>query len=635
MYLQNIKLWNFRKFGTDGNFDLSKPNLNLDFTKGLNVLIGENDSGKTAIIDAIKLSLKTHASEWIKPERDDFFEGSEKFRIELLFKEISIEEAKHFTEWLSWEGDCENAEPILMVYFEASQINGKILTYDLKAGVPEDGYVLNLDAKDFLKVTYLKPLRDAKSELIPKKASRLSQIFEKHEAFKGKDTEHILIDIFQNFNKSIALYFKGLDGDETTELDDLKGKELKDEIDKYLKSFYDNSKETDIKVTEAKLRSILEKLELLIKDERNVGLGTLNRLFMSSELVHLNKKNWDGIRLGLVEELEAHLHPQAQMQIIESLQQYTDIQLILSTHSPNLASKVKLENLIICNGAYAFPMGEKYTKLKKSDYPFLERFLDVTKSNLFFAKGLVFVEGASEEIIIPALADKLFELDELNTNLTSASVSVIPIGNTAFLRYSKIFLRSKRPLMEIPISIVNDLDLRPTSYAVKYDIPEDKKRVNKIITEYNLADFVGQKKANLESQSIRTFISNFWTLEYCIALHPVLRKILFKSIVQCVEELRADNYKGDNSSKKGIKPISELNYETKWDDFILNKDHEHIAFDIMYDYIIDNKKISKSMISMYFAQFLKTDITVREEIFIENNPIQYLIDAIKYATRNV
>ncbi|MDR3026608.1 AAA family ATPase [Chryseobacterium sp.] len=635
MYLQNIKLWNFRKFGTDGNFNINSPNLNLDFTKGLNVLIGENDSGKTAVIDAIKLSLKTHASEWIKPERDDFFEASEKFRIELLFKDLSLEEAKNFTEWLSWEGEGDNSEPILLVYFESTKINEKIVTYDLKAGLPEDGYSLNSDAKEFLKATYLKPLRDAKSELIPKKASRLSQIFEKHEAFKDKDRDHLLIDIFKDFNKSIALYFKGLGSDETTQLNDLKGKELKDEIDKYLKSFYDNTKETDIKVTEAKLRNILEKLELLVKDEINVGLGTLNRLFMSSELVHLNKRNWDGIRLGLVEELEAHLHPQAQMQIIESLQQHTDIQLILTTHSPNLASKVKLENLIICTKNYAFPLGEKYTKLKKSDYPFLERFLDVTKSNLFFAKGLIFVEGISEEIIIPALADKLFELNEIDNSLTSASVSVIPIGNTAFLRYSKIFLRSREPQIDIPISIVNDLDLRPIKYAEKYNIPQDKRSANNIITEYNVDDFKNQKKSNIESQSIRAFISNFWTLEYCIALHPTLRKILFKSIVQCIEEIRADNYKGIKESKKGIKPISELDYETKWESFVLNKNNEQIAFDIMYNFIIDEKKISKSMIAMYFAQFLKTDITSIENISVQNNPIQYLIDAIKYATRNV
>ena len=82
----------------------------------------------------------------------------------------------------------------------------------------------------------------------------------------------------------------------------------------------------------------------MLTDWRNVGLGTLNRLFMAAELLHLNKEDWHGLRLGLVEELEAHLHPQAQMQVIEALQKHDQIQIILSTHSPNLASKVRLEN---------------------------------------------------------------------------------------------------------------------------------------------------------------------------------------------------------------------------------------------------------------------------------------------------
>ena len=72
MYLSNIKLWNFRKFGSDGEFELEKPDLDLSFTNGMNVLIGENDSGKSAIIDAIKLVLKTHSYEWIRVEDDDF-----------------------------------------------------------------------------------------------------------------------------------------------------------------------------------------------------------------------------------------------------------------------------------------------------------------------------------------------------------------------------------------------------------------------------------------------------------------------------------------------------------------------------------------------------------------------------------
>ena len=103
MFLANIKAWNFRKYGSAGEIDLATPNLNLNFTKGLNVLIGENDSGKTAIIDAIKLVLKTHSYEWIKIEDDDFFESASRFRIELRFEDME-EEAFHFTEWLGFEG---------------------------------------------------------------------------------------------------------------------------------------------------------------------------------------------------------------------------------------------------------------------------------------------------------------------------------------------------------------------------------------------------------------------------------------------------------------------------------------------------------------------------------------------------
>ena len=58
MYISELKLWNFRKYGKI-EWDLDKPHLVVPFNEGLNVLIGENDSGKSAILDAIKLALKT------------------------------------------------------------------------------------------------------------------------------------------------------------------------------------------------------------------------------------------------------------------------------------------------------------------------------------------------------------------------------------------------------------------------------------------------------------------------------------------------------------------------------------------------------------------------------------------------
>ena len=91
MYLSNLKLWNFRKFGDISSIDMDKPNLNLNFTTGINVLIGENDSGKSAIIDSIKITLKTHSFEWFRLDWDDFYDGSERLRIELRFDNLSDE----------------------------------------------------------------------------------------------------------------------------------------------------------------------------------------------------------------------------------------------------------------------------------------------------------------------------------------------------------------------------------------------------------------------------------------------------------------------------------------------------------------------------------------------------------------
>ena len=55
MYLQELRISNFRCF--------SEPQT-IEFSKGINVLVGENDSGKTAIIDAIRIVMGTTDQGW-------------------------------------------------------------------------------------------------------------------------------------------------------------------------------------------------------------------------------------------------------------------------------------------------------------------------------------------------------------------------------------------------------------------------------------------------------------------------------------------------------------------------------------------------------------------------------------------
>lgn len=588
MYLSNLKLWNFRKFGSTSDFNIKKPDLDLNFKKGLNVLIGENDTGKSAIIDAIKLVLRTHSYEWLRVTGEDFFQEAERFRIEIQFNDLADEEAKNFTEWLGWTGEGEEAKPFLRLIYDVTRKDGKILPSDVQAGVDDEGYQVPAEAREYLKVTYLKPLRDAKAEFAPKKNSRLSQILQGHEAFKGNEESHHLVNLFNHFNLSIEKYFdakklKG-DGSESFEdIEDKKGKELKDKIDEFIHELYDRTKNSKFSVSEGKLKNILEKLELSIENEMNPGLGTLNRLFMASELLHLGKPNWNGVRLGLIEELEAHLHPQAQMQIVETLQEEESMQLILTTHSPKLASKVKLENLVICNNNNAFPMGEKYTKLDSADYFFLERFLDTTKANLFFAKGVILVEGWAEEILLPAFAKKA------GFNLTEKGVSIVNVASTAFFRYSKIFQRKEGPEMNVPVAIITDLDVKP----------EDE---NKIVAGETKKEVKAKnKKSKYDGQVVKTFVSPQWTLEYCLL-------------------------KSSSLNSKFQEIVEDIHSGTDWIDFEKSLTEK-----------LNNKGLAKTEIAYQLAHFLEEDsgnenskIKVRKQ----DIAIKYLIEAIEYACGN-
>lgn len=606
MHLSNIKLWNFRKFGTDETLHLDKPDLNLNFTNGLNVIVGENDSGKTAIIDAIKLVLKTHSYDYIKVEDKDFYQSSNRLRIQLTFTGLQPHEAKNFTEWLGWYGDGADAKPFLQVSYDVQRQGKRIFPADVKAGVDDIGYLLTAEAREYLKATYLRPLRDAESELVAKRNSRLSQILLGDSAFKGKEKDHELVFIFDNLREELNKYFKGefkvaVLGEDGVHQNDEQGqplyyqpdggKQIKTKIDSYIQGFYGNKYETLFNASSNDIKSILEKLTLFLKDENNPGLGTLNRLFMAAELLHLNKDNWSGVRLGLIEELEAHLHPQAQMQVIEALQKQNSIQLILTTHSPNLASKLKLENLIVCNNGRAFPMGKQYTMLADADYRFLEKFLDVTKANLFFAKGVILVEGWAEEILIPSIAKKI------GINLTENGISIVNVGSLAFNRYANIFLRKQGPPMAIPVAIITDSDV--PEYEKNGDIYQ--KRSDELV-----AKEAKVKLLEIESNSVsnvKYFPAPFWTLEYSLFKSTCLNSVLQEA-------------------------IKAVHVKTNWDNF-----ESELGAKLI------NKGLKKTEIAYLLADNLDSDFNKpvadrKIPSISENDSIMYLVNAIKYVSGN-
>ena len=589
MYISELRLWNFRKYGDDV-FDLSNPHLLVIFKKGMNVLIGENDSGKTAIIDAIKYVLKTNAYESIRLQHDDFHGDKNRLRIELHIADMTSDEARHFTGLtLPPDGDGIGVATMNLV-LDARRKEGHILSYEVRGGNDSDGHPLDQIMKDNLRVTYLKPLRDAENELTAKKNSRLSQILQSHDLLKSTadGSEHELITIVKEANKSVESWFANEEGGDNSRKMQIKGV-----VDGFLKLFISEDAESQFLLADPTLKSILERLAISVIDSKNLGLGTLNRLFMATELLHLRKKG-DNLKVCLIEELEAHIHPQAQMKVISALQQEKNVQFILSTHSPNITSKVKLgadedtNNILICESKNVFSMGKEYTKLNKDDYKYLDTFLDVTKSNLFFAKGVILVEGWAEEILIPKIASKM------GIDLTKHEVSIVNVGSTAYLHFARVFMRKRDPEMSIRCAIVTDLDVKPDE--------EDRERKEQV-----KKDSINSKIGRPFPSNVSLFLAKEWTLEWCLYKSPILSK-LFKDSVAAVHCRTLEFQKTD--SPEEYKP----DFETKL--------REKLAK--------NGGKLDKTDIALNLAERIDSadlDFSQTDEY------IKYLLDAIRFATR--
>ncbi len=322
---------------------------------------------------------------------------------------------------------------------------------------------------------------------------------------------------------------------------------------------------------------------------------------MAVELLHLKRNSWPGLKLGLIEELEAHLHPQVQMKVIEKLQDNDDIQLILTTHSPNLASKIKLNNLIICTNDNVFPMGSDYTELDEKDYIFLEKFLDVTKSNLFFAKGVILVEGWSEEILIPTLAK------EIGYDLTENEVSVINVGNVGFDHYYKIFLRKDNlEAMNLRVSVVNDVDVTAYTKGNKEKKDEEyyqRKCKEEITKKKNKIKYLGKSSSEKPQTIVKAFISSEWTLEWCF----------YKS-----------NYMNEIFKKATEKVHPQIFNTEKYEEELANR------------LLNSNLRFNKTKIAYQIEESIRNEgvfkeINLNEKESYQDDPISYLIGAIKYA----
>lgn len=207
------------------------------------------------------------------------------------------------------------------------------------------------------------------------------------------------------------------------------------------------------------------------------------------------------------------------------------------------------------------------------------------------------VEGDAENILVPVIAEIL------GYSLEKYGISVVNVGSTAFLRYSRIMIRNDERCIGIPVSVITDCDVRP------YDIDGDtgEKVLNEKISESKQAE--DKKNEKYTKGSVKGFTSPRWTLEYCIAM-SCLSEDFHKSVHYGKKILNA---KEDISltDEKITEADEEMSNEAKlWKDLPEWK-RAYEIYSLMLDK--DGKSGLKAIVAQCLASILRWKISVIPE----------------------
>ncbi|TFW13364.1 DUF2813 domain-containing protein [Massilia arenosa] len=433
MYLHSLEIRNFRKISR----------LTVPFSPGLNILLGENNVGKTTIVEALRTLLSNLDEAPVRICVDDLHDASQaKASFRFIFKALTVDQASEFMSAVTLEQDGTFAAAFA-VEFEAPDRTGRLKVRRYCG--EQDTAPLTTEMSEQLRSVYMPPLRDASRNLKPGTRSLLARLLQRVATEPG----------LEHCNQILELVDAQLDGAQpivatreaiSSRYNEMLGAQLTQQLHLKLSP-------QDIAKVTSRLAILADGFEI----ERN-GLGYNNLIYMAAVLGELALADEVAYRCLVVEEPEAHLHPQLQSVLLTYLQAEISrntqqhVQLFVTTHSPHFAALAQLDCLVRVNERFrthtAFPL--KQASLSVPQKRKLQRYLDITRADLFFARGVILVEGAAERALLPAIAESL------GVNLRHGGITVVSTDGLNFDCFQPLFGE-----LAIPIRLATLTDRDP------------------------------------------------------------------------------------------------------------------------------------------------------------------------------
>jgi len=476
MFISKLTIHNYRNFRT-----FSVP------LKPFTLIIGENNSGKTNLTNALSLIFTQEITAFRnrRLQVDDLnYSTIHDFKKAIVTKaeasfpevriEIELEDFKGFQPSVvgDWFVDKELKKACLTYLFRpkpALEIkswvdkNKKIIdsaddveTKIKKLDFPINDYEYLVFGGDDpgsraepyflaqLKMEVLDALRDAKRELVASGDYRLLyRVLNKQDGIHYSELKDHLLALEALVKKNKAL--EGVRGAIASFLQDISLQGAK------------TDHQVDFLFASPEIQDILRKLGLQygvdpISIERN-GLGRNNLLYLSLVLSQLagdgaaDEKT--AFRVVAIEEPEAHLHPHSQDYLVQAVKEKAsgeDLQIIVTSHSAHIVASSDLDDVVILYNEgqrgpqqhYVLSGFDSSSSTGAKTVQYLKKFLDVTKSTLFFGRKVILVEGIAEQILIPAFYRIHAERKGQPTSLLQAGCSVVNVSGVAFRHFLDI-----------------------------------------------------------------------------------------------------------------------------------------------------------------------------------------------------